>query len=516
MFYRYSLAMKSQGLLFVLLAFVSACSSGPVRRTYQPDGSTQSNGTNTNPGGYTPTQKAEGVKKAQIEYNNGNYIAALEILDSMNAAKLKPAQRTEYWNLRGLTELANKNPVAATSSFKGALAANPNPEYAGYYQYNLASAYADDRKSDEALRVLNKIDATRMESGEQRKIQLLKEKLGRGETGSLMNTFATATPTPAQSDASPTPTPARPVYSGPVNPKRIGLLLPLSGKYESFGRKVQHAVELAFQNSAFVKDQQIELIPMDSGDTAASHQDGLHKLIEEQQVIAVIGPILSKGVEALADRSDYYQSPVVSIAQVQGPSSSFMYSCSISNENQAARMIQYATEVRGFKRFAILAPSNKPGEEMAQAFWDQISAKGGTVTAFELYEPNLNDFRQPVDKATGLFYKENRAKEIKDLADKRDELKITKKTMKTIQYFELPPIIDFDAVIIADEAKTVGQIIPTFAYRNGKDLPYLGITSWNSPQLVSRAAEQAEGAAFPVAFNTLNPPAGSKRFYDLV
>ena len=152
---------------------------------------------------------------------------------------------------------------------------------------------------------------------------------------------------------------------------------------------------------------------------------------------------------------------------------------------------------------------------MAQAFWDQATAQGGSITAYELYEPGLNDFREPVDKTLGLFYKETRAKESKALADQRKDLNITKKTMKTIQYFELPPIIDFDAVFIADEAKTVGQIIPTFTYRNAKDLSYLGITSWNSPQLVSRAGEQAEGATFPVAFNTLNPPDETKQFYDL-
>ena len=506
--------MKSFCHLALLTAFASACSSGPVRRTYQPEGSGLNSGSAQANPGYAATQKAEGIKKAQIEYSNGNYLASLEILDNMNAAVLKAGPRTEYWNLKGLSELASKNPAAAEISFRGALASNPNPEFAGYYLYNLASAYADEHKSPEALTTLNKIDLTKMESPDLRKIQMLKEKLARGETGSLMNNFATTTPTPS-AEASPTATPARPVYSGPVNAKRIGLLLPLSGKYEAFGKKVQRAVELAFQNSPVVKNQEIELVPIDSGDTAASHQDALHKLIEEHQVIAVIGPILSKGVDALAERSDYYQSPIISMAQVQGPSSSFLYSCSISNEDQAAKMVQYAMDARGLKRFAILAPSNKPGEEMAQAFWDQVAAHGGSVKAYELYDPDLKDFREPVDKAVGLFYKETRAKEIKELADKREELKITKKTMKTIQYFELPPIVEFDAVFIADEAKTVGQIIPTFAYRNAKDLTYLGISSWNSPQLVTRAAEQAEGATFPVAFNTINPPNESKRFYDL-
>jgi ABC-type branched-subunit amino acid transport system substrate-binding protein len=137
------------------------------------------------------------------------------------------------------------------------------------------------------------------------------------------------------------------------------------------------------------------------------------------------------------------------------------------------------------------------------------------VKAFELYDPDLTDFREPVDKTLGLFYTETRAKELQELAEKRKELNITRKTMKTQQYFNLPPLADFEAVFIADEARTAGQVIPTFAYRDAKGLKYLGISSWNSPQLIQRAGDLVEGAAFPVAFNTLNPPEETKQFYDI-
>ena len=506
--------MRSTLLLALFCAIVSACSSGPVRRRY--DNGTlpnaQATPAQTNPAAGNSAGVSSGktdyVKKAQSEYSAGQYTTALDTLKIVNTTKLKAGPRTEYWNLRGLTELAVKNPEAAEISFKNALSVNPNPEYAGYYQYNLASAYADSKKSEDALHVLNLIDLPKMESPDQRKVAMLKEKLARGETGSLITAATSATP-------APTATPFKEAYNGSVNAKRVGLLLPLSGKYEAFGKKVQRAVELAFQNSDIAKSREVELITIDSGDSAITHQEALKKLIEENQVISVIGPLLSKGTEALAERSDYYQVPVVSIAQAQGAAAPHLYSCSISTQDQATKMVTYAIKTRGFKRFAILAPSNKSGEEMAHAFWDEVIAQGGEVKAFELYEPGLSDFRQPVDKTLGLFYTDTRARELKELADKRKEMNITKKTMKTIQFFELPPIVDFDAVFIADEAKTVGQIIPTFAYRNAKNLSYLGITSWNSTQLVARAADQAEGAAFPVAFNTLNPPAETKRFYDL-
>jgi ABC-type branched-subunit amino acid transport system substrate-binding protein len=206
---------------------------------------------------------------------------------------------------------------------------------------------------------------------------------------------------------------------------------------------------------------------------------------------------------------------LLSISQAQGSVDPQLFSCSISAKDQATKTIDYAMNTKGLRKFAILAPANKAGEELAQTFWDEIESRQGEVKAFELYDPDLTDFREPVDKTVGLFYSETRAKEANALAEQRKELNIKKKTMKTIQYFTIPPIVDFDAVIIADEAKTVGQIIPTFAYRDAKNLPYFGISSWNSNQLIQRAGDQAEGAAFPVAFNTLNPPDETKRFYDI-
>ena len=457
----------------------------------------------------TTPSKVDLVKKAQSEYATGNVTGALETLKKVTPEKLKASSQTEYWNLRGLVELANRDSRSAEISFQKAITANQNPDYLGYYQYNLASAYADEKKTEEAIHELNLIKLPLLEVTDQKKVNLLKDKLMSGQTGSLLATAApSATPPPS-------PTPFKEIFSGPAKSNRIGILLPLSGKYESFGKKVQRAIELAFQSSPLTKDLEIELIPMDSGDNATSHQEALKKLVEEQQVIAVIGPLLSKGVEALAAPSDFYQVPVVSIAQVQGTASPHIFSCSVSTQDQASKIVDYAVNTRGFKKFAILAPSNKPGEEMARAFWDQVAAHGGEIKAYETYEPGLTDFREPVDKTVGLFYTETRAQELKALADKRKEMNITKKTMKTQQYFTLPPIVDFDAVFIADEAKTVGQIIPTFTYRDAKNLSYLGITTWNSNQLISRAGDQAEGATFPVAFNTLNPPADTKRFYDL-
>jgi len=492
----------------LLLIGTSGCSQMPVRK------------------GYTPAQdpaaewdpKAEALKRAHSYYSTGEYGNAMNSLSLVSEEKLTDAEKTDYFNLKGLIRLAEKNHPAAVINFKKAVASNPVREHTSFYEYNLATAHAEAGNFDESQAILSKLDSTGMPEAEQKKVLVLKDKVSKRikPESTAAQAIRPSLPGPA---ASPTgelaPTESGPVFTGQSDGKKVGLLLPLSGKYENFGKKVQRSVELAFQTSTDSNAKSFELISVDAGETAESHLEGMRKLVEEHQVIAIIGPVLSKTLEAIKSKAEYYQTPMISVAQAQGTLSPNIFSCSISVKDQVEKIVDYAIGVRGFKRFAILAPSNKAGKEMARLFWDEVAEKRGEIRGYELYDPDLTDFREPVDKIVGLHYTEPRNQEWVELSEKRKELNITKKTMKTIQYFNLPPIQDFDAVFIADEAKTVGQIIPTFAYRDAKSIPFMGISSWNSTQLIQRAGDLVEGAFFPVAFNIRNPPEATRRFYDL-
>jgi len=494
--------MKSSFWAVSFLLLFTACAHQPIRKTHTPYSPEVSN----------TVPQGDALKKVQSFYQSGDYANALALLNATPESSVPMSELTEYHNLKGLVLLAQRQPLQAEASFRKALDTNNHPEYRGYYQYNLASALFESNKTGESLDILNAIDLTHLDPVHQQKVLTLKEKIT-----SKQYANAGASPTPGLNGNGPSalPTPPQETYSGPVNPSRIGLLLPLSGKYEEFGKRAQRTIELAFQTSKESRAQNYELIPVDSGETTESRIEAMRKLVEDDHVIAIVGPILSTGLEELAARADYYQVPLVSIAQVQGPITADLFSCTISPHDQASMVVDYAMKEKGYTRFAILAPSNNPGEELANAFWDVINAHHGEVKAFELYPPSMTDFRPPVDRALGLFYTDARENELKELAAKRKEMKIIHKTMRTAQYFNLRPVIDFDAVIIADEAKIVGQIIPTFAFRDAKNLSYLGISSWNSTQLVQRAQDQANGAIFPVALNTLNPPESTKAFYDL-
>jgi outer membrane PBP1 activator LpoA protein len=510
-----------------LLILLAACASEPVKKSHTPHHE------NT---GKTNSTKPNLVSKAQSLYQKNDLKGAIRVLETISVADLSIKERSEYWNLKGLIALNQKNHEIAAQNFRRAIEENLVQEYRGYYQFNLATALHGYGNEQESFDILSAIDLSSIDQPQQNKVLFLKEKVSR----QLEITKKKTAPKPeikkpvteevtagTNADASPTPS-TQPktdpqgmltspdiVYDGPLERKRIGLLVPLTGKYESYGKKVQRSVELALQNSKNPDAKEFELMIVDGGETAESQVKAFQKLVEEDHVITVIGPVISKGIELLAQKAVYYQVPLITLAQVQSPMASHLFFCSVSNKDQVLQTVQYGMSEKGFRKFAVLAPSNKPGEEMAQAFKDEVLARNGEIAHFEFYEPNITDFRAAVDKVLSLAHPEKRSEELKALEEKRRELNITRKTTRTAQYYNLPPIVDFDAVFIADDAKTAGQIIPTFTYRDAKNLKFIGISSWNSSQLVQRAQDQAEDAIFPVAFNTIKPSVDTKLFFDL-
>ncbi|MEK7690954.1 MAG: penicillin-binding protein activator, partial [Bdellovibrionota bacterium] len=285
-----------------------------------------------------------------------------------------------------------------------------------------------------------------------------------------------------------------------VNGKAVGILLPLTGKYASFGRRSLQAIALAFHlygpQKKILSDGGISLFVEDSGDTIEQTLRGLDALSNEHKVVAVIGPLISKGIDQVFARAAKLRMPLVSLAQQSGVPSEYTLNAGLTPRAQAEEVARHAIEKLGFEKFAILFPQDTFGRKYAESFWDAVEAKGGRITAVESYAAGETDFRQMVDRMIGLYDLNSRQRELEELSKARDEAKVTKKTRKTEKFYNLPPIVDFDAVFIPEEPKAIGQIIPTFSYRDAGKVRFLGISAWHSPELLTRTQGFAECAVF--------------------
>ena len=304
-------------------------------------------------------------------------------------------------------------------------------------------------------------------------------------------------------------------FNGPVNPNAVGVLLPRHGKFEGYGTRSLQAIELAFQIfNRDESDSHLTIVVEDSGEDADSAVAALDRLYFQHQVIAVIGPLTSKGIEPVTKRAQELGLPMISLAQQSGTLGDYVFQSAITPKIQTSEVARYAMEHLKIKRFAIIYPHDKFGEQMSQAFWEAVEAMGGEIVGYEGYAPGETDFRQPVDKLSGLYYTEARSRELEKLAEDRKKDNIKKRTRKTEQYFSLKPVVDYDAVFVPDEPKVAGQILPTFAYRDVDHVRFLGNASWNTPELIQRAAASVDGAIFPDAFNTQSSIPSVKNFVN--
>lgn len=289
-----------------------------------------------------------------------------------------------------------------------------------------------------------------------------------------------------------------------VDTRVVGVLLPLKGKFGRFGQKTLQAMELALR---FFESQEpesqaskITLVVEDSGDEAEQAVAGLNNLVFKHHAAVVVGPLLSKGISQVTQRAQELGIPLISLARAQGAGGDYVFQSGITLQMQAQEIARYAYESLGIRRFAILTPNDKVGEEAGQRFWDAVESLGGKVVGYEAYTPGETDFRVPIDKLVGTHFSEARQRELDAMAKEREANNIHRRTRKTEQFFALKPIIDFEGVFIPDEPKVAGQILPTFAYRDVDKIKFLGTSAWNSPVFVERAQAYADHAYFVDAF----------------
>ena len=287
----------------------------------------------------------------------------------------------------------------------------------------------------------------------------------------------------------------------PVDHAAIGILLPMKGKYAKFGQGNFQAIQLAF--GVFNQkdpDSKLTLVVEDAGEEPEQTIRALNRLVTKHHVIAVIGPLLSKGIDQITQRAHELGVPLVSLARYPGTPSEYVFPAGLTLKLQAYEIARFARERLGFKKFAIAFPADKVGQESSQHFWDAVETEGGEMKGAEAYNPGETDFRAIIDKLSGLHYTEARQRELDELTKQREELKIKKRTRKTEQYFALKPLVDYEAVFIPEEPKTAGQLIPTFAYRDVGGVKFLGTSAWNSPELLKRSGPSGEAAYFVDAF----------------
>lgn len=295
-----------------------------------------------------------------------------------------------------------------------------------------------------------------------------------------------------------------------VDAHTIGVVLPLTGKQASIGYKALKGIQLGlgiYGNRG--KPSGFRLAVIDSEGNPDMARLAVERLVQEDNVIAIIGGLLSKTVNAEATRAQEFGVPTIMLSQKSGVTQAgdFVFRNALTSQMQVQSLVETAMSKMGMKNFAILYPNDAYGVEYANLFWDEVKNRGGDIRGAQAYDPAETDFRGYVQRLVGTFYLEDRADEYHLLAKAWTEKNPKRSGQHGAPAPEdlLPPIIDFDAVFIPDSAKAVGQIAPMLAYNNVNNVRLLGTNLWNSPAIVTRGQRFVENSIFVDSFLSSDP-----------
>ena len=298
-----------------------------------------------------------------------------------------------------------------------------------------------------------------------------------------------------------------------VDPYTIGVVLPLTGKNAAFGQKSLMGIQLAAGVFGDNKNTRtpVKLAVMDSQSDPEVARMAVEKLLQEDHVIAIVGPLGSDEAEATATQCNMSGIPNISLSQKDDLSGlgQYIYRMAMSNRNQIRRLVDYSMNKLSIKRFAVLSPDDKYGQELTKYFWDEVVRKGGEITAAESYQTQQTDFREQVKKLLGVYYVGARMKEYNEL---KAEMEADPKRKNKINDLTLPPVNSFEALFIPDDARIAAQIAPYLPYYDAKGIVLMGPNTWNSPQLISRGQDNVNGAIFVDGFTPLASAQESRAF----
>ena len=292
-----------------------------------------------------------------------------------------------------------------------------------------------------------------------------------------------------------------------VKPNVLGVAVPLSGNYKRWGDAILQGVALALEGST------VRIAVRDTRGEPDGAAAALESLALDEGAIAVVGGVTNQEAERAAATAEELQLPFVSLSKQEGLTLAgpHVFQNMLTAGAQARALVDLAMGRRGMRRFAIMFPSVPYGVELANAFWDDVEARGGEIRGAETYPADRTTFTPLVKDMVGKLYLDERTdweEQQRQIAEKEKDPFRRRKALEKARE-KLDPITDFDAIFIPDFAKNVRLIAPSLAVEdvvtqtclpeevdkirkttarpNLRPVQLLGSNGWNDPSLFDMA-----------------------------
>jgi branched-chain amino acid transport system substrate-binding protein len=246
-----------------------------------------------------------------------------------------------------------------------------------------------------------------------------------------------------------------------VNPQKIGVLVPLSGQVASIGHSIFRGAQLALsdyqQNGGTIP---FTLSLHDSGETRVTATNGFRTLVEDEHVLAVIGPVRSALTESLLPLCSKYKIPLLTPGSPQENiinQSKWAFRLYPSASYDIRELVRFSVRDLGLYRFGCVYPDIDYGVDALCALESVVQSEQAELVFKRSYSHDLTNIRL-------------------HLESKLDT--------------------SVDVIIIPDLAERAGIVAGHIRYAEILTPTIAGISTWENPVLLDIAGRNLEGGYF--------------------
>lgn len=190
------------------------------------------------------------------------------------------------------------------------------------------------------------------------------------------------------------------------NTVNVGVVLPLSGQTSNYGIEALKGINLAVEEineNGGVKDRHLNLIIRDNAGAPTKTSLEVTSLIQEESIIAVIGPITSTNATAAAAVAQQYKTPLIlPIATSPYVTEIGEYICRIcfTDPLQSKALAEFSKQNLKSEKVAIIFEKNSSySEKLSEFFSLRFQDMGGKIVFMESFKHNSNNLTSLVDDA---------------------------------------------------------------------------------------------------------------------
>lgn len=286
-------------------------------------------------------------------------------------------------------------------------------------------------------------------------------------------------------------------YKQPIN---IGVILPLSGKLATVGKKIQKALTLSLYN------QQLSHITLYFEDNKSTQEGSIQAAtnIINKNVKIVIGPILRDNVLAANTVIINTQVPIFTFSNDESIAGNNIFLNNINLKQESYEITRFAADNNN-KRFTCLTPENLYGDIQKASFASTLNKLNVALESCQSFDAKNIDVNKAlkklleIDKNERLRLAELRTleKEFEKLGNAMDDDKIAK--MEELKQQKDLYNINFDAIFIPTSAKKVKIIAPQLAFYDidfSNGVVFLGTSSWDDNSILKNKGEHLHFSRF--------------------